>query len=100
MDEKQRLLEQEEEIKDLLAAVPGGIFKYEAKRRGQFTFVSAQLLRLLGYTEAEFRKKFNNCFDDMVYKEDREKVLQSIDDQIQNGAFDTCGYRIGTKSGF
>jgi hypothetical protein len=34
VDEKQRLLEQEEEIKDLLAAVPGGIFKYEAKRRG------------------------------------------------------------------
>ncbi|MCH4158496.1 MAG: ATP-binding protein, partial [Acidaminococcaceae bacterium] len=100
MDEKQRLLEQEEEIKDLLAAVPGGIFKYEAKRRGQFTFVSAQLLRLLGYTEAEFRKKFNNCFDDMVYKEDREKVLQSIDDQIQNGEFDTCEYRIETKSGF
>jgi PAS domain S-box-containing protein len=100
VDEKQRLLEQEEEIKDLLAAVPGGIFKYEAKRRGQFTFVSAQLLRLLGYTEAEFRKKFNNCFDDMVYKEDREKVLQSIDDQIQNGEFDTCEYRIETKSGF
>ena len=100
MDEKQRLLEQEEEIKDLLAAVPGGIFKYEAKPRGQFTFVSAQLLRLLGYTEAEFRTKFNNCFDDMVYKEDREKVLQSIDDQIQNGEFDTCEYRIETKSGF
>lgn len=100
MDEQRIILEQEEEIKDLLAAVPGGIFKYEAKPRGQFTFISAQLLRLLGYTEEEFRKKFNNCFDDMVYEEDRAKVLQSIDDQIQNGEFDTCEYRIETKSGF
>src|SRR5574344_758834 len=99
-DDKMVILEQQEEIKDLLAAVPGGIFKYEAKPRGQFTFISAQLLRLLGYTEEEFRIKFNNCFDDMVYKEDRAKVLKSIDDQIQNGEFDTCEYRIETKSGF
>ena len=100
VDDKKKILEQQEEIKDLLAAVPGGIFKYEAKPRGQFTFISAQLLRLLGYTEEEFRIKFNNCFDDMVYKEDREKVLKSIDNQIQNGEFDTCEYRIETKSGF
>ena len=100
MDDKRTIQEQQEEIKDLLAAIPGGIFKYEAKPRGEFTFISAQLLRLLGYTEAEFRKKFNNCFDDMVYKEDRAKVLKSIDDQIQNGEFDTCEYRIETKSGF
>jgi len=100
MDDRSIILEQQEEIKDLLAAVPGGIFKYEAKPRGQFTFISAQLLRLLGYTEEEFRTKFNNCFDDMVYEEDRAKVLKSIDDQIQNGEFDTCEYRIETKSGF
>ena len=100
MDDRSIILEQQEEIKDLLAAVPGGIFKYEAKPRGQFTFISAQLLRLLGYTEEEFRTKFNNCFDDMVYVEDRANVLKSIDDQIQNGEFDTCEYRIETKSGF
>ena len=56
MDDKRTIQEQQEEIKDLLAAIPGGIFKYEAKPRGEFTFISAQLLRLLGYTEAEFRK--------------------------------------------
>jgi len=100
MDKEKKILEQQEEIKDLLAAVPGGVFKYEAKPGGKFSFVSTQLLRLLGYTEEEFRTKFNNCFDDMVYQEDRAKVLQSIDDQIQTGEFDTCEYRIETKSGF
>ena len=83
----------------MLAAVPGGVFKYEAIPRGQFAFVSAQLLRLLGYTEQEFRQKFNNCFDDMVYVEDRDKVLKSIENQIENGEFDTCEYRIEMKNG-
>ena len=100
MDNEKKIVEQQEEIKNLLAAVPGGVFKYEAKPKGKFTFVSSQLLRLLGYTEEEFKKKFNNCFDDMVYEKDRAKVLKSIDDQIQNGEFDTCEYRIETKSGF
>jgi PAS domain S-box-containing protein len=99
MDDKQKILSQQEEIKNLLAAVPGGIFKYEAKRKGQFTLVSPEMLRLLGYTESEFRTKFHNCFDDMVYEEDREKVLQSIDEQMRYGVFDTCEYRIETKSG-
>jgi signal transduction histidine kinase/CheY-like chemotaxis protein len=35
----------------------------------------------------------------MVYEEDREKVLQSIDEQMRYGVFDTCEYRIETKSG-
>ena len=99
MDDKAVLREQNEEIKNLLAAVPGGVFKYEAIPRGQFAFVSAQLLRLLGYTEQEFRQKFNNCFDDMVYVEDRDKVLKSIENQIENGEFDTCEYRIEMKNG-
>ncbi len=99
MDDQAVLREQNEEIKNLLAAVPGGVFKYEAKPRGQFAFISAQLLRLLGYTEEEFRQKFNNCFDDMVYAEDREKVLKSIDSQVETGEFDTCEYRIEMKNG-
>lgn len=99
MDAKTILQEKNEEIKNLLAAVPGGVFKYEAVPKGQFAFISTQLLRLLGYTEEEFRQKFNNCFDDMVYEEDRDKVLKSIDDQIQNGEFDTCEYRVEMKNG-
>jgi PAS domain S-box-containing protein len=94
-----RLEEQQSEINALLAAFPGGLFKYEATRGGKFTFIGEQMLKTLGYTEAEFRTKFNNCFDDMVYVEDREKVLQSIEDQIKNSDFDTCEYRVETKSG-
>jgi PAS domain S-box-containing protein len=90
---------QEEEITNLLESVPGGVFKYEAKPHGQFSFVSTQLLRVLGYTEQEFRDKFHNCFDEMIYEEDREKTLASIDAQIKKSEFDTCEYRIQAKDG-
>lgn len=93
------LLEKQEEIDTLLAAVPGGIFQYEATKEGTFRFVSEQMLQILGYTAEEFKVKFNNSFTEMVYYKDREKVLQSITDQIKIGSFDTCEYRIETKNG-
>jgi PAS domain S-box-containing protein len=99
INDRLRLEEQQHEINALLAAFPGGLFKYEAARGGKFTFISEQMLKTLGYTEAEFRAKFNNCFDDMVYAEDREKVLQSIEEQIKKSDFDTCEYRVETKTG-
>ena len=37
--------------------------------------------------------------DFMVYEEDRQRVLKEIDDQIANGEYDTCEYRIECKDG-
>ena len=93
------LTRQREEMVEVLSAVPGGVFKYEAKPQGQFSFISTQFLRLLGYTESEFRAKFHNCFDEMVYVGDRAKVLADIDEQLKQSEFDTCQYRIETKDG-
>ena len=99
MEDRKQLIEKQREFDTLLAAFPGGLFKYEAARGGKFTFISTQMLKTLGYNETEFRAKFNNCFDDMVYAEDRDNVLKSIEDQIQESEFDTCEYRIETKDG-
>ena len=99
MKDRRQLIEKQQELDTLLEAFPGGLFKYEAARGGKFTFISAQMLKTLGYNETEFRAKFNNCFDDMVYAEDRDNVLKSIENQIQNSEFDTCEYRIETKDG-
>lgn len=99
MKDRRQLIEKQQELDTLLEAFPGGLFKYEAARGGKFTFISAQMLKTLGYNETEFRAKFNNCFDDMVYAEDRDNVLKSIENQIQSSEFDTCEYRIETKDG-
>jgi PAS domain S-box-containing protein len=83
----------------LLQSAPGGIFSYAQGFDDQFSFISENMLAFLGYTNEEFTKKFANHFSLMVYKDDRERVLQEIDDQIRIRPFDTCEYRIEKKDG-
>ena len=86
-------------LHDLLAVVPGGIFRYRADT-GDFDYVSQNMLTMLGYTREEFRKKFDNKFYNMVYAEDRDRVLHEIrTDLTRTGSTDSCEYRIETKSG-
>jgi len=79
---------------------PGGFFVYAAQEDDQFFFVSENMLRMLGYSAKEFRAAFGNRFRFMVYEEDREKTLKSIEDQIaENGQYDRVDYRILKKDG-
>lgn len=89
------------DLERLVRYAPGGIFSYSAEEDERFGFISANMLRLLGYTETEFREKFDNRFSQMVYEQDREQVLHAIAEQIGSGpdAFDTCRYRIEKKDG-
>lgn len=79
---------------------PGGFFIYAAQENDEFFFVSENMLRMLGYDHEEFRSKFHNRFRFMIYEEDREKTLRSIDEQIaENGQYDRVDYRIVKKNG-
>ena len=78
---------------------PGGIFSYSAEADEQFSYISENMLTLLGYTLKEFTCKFDNRFSQMVYKEDRERALRQIDEQILRGPFDQVEYRIEKKDG-
>ena len=92
------LLHKTEELDSFICSTPGGIFKYSADT-DKFSYISDNMLKLLGYTEKEFRLKFNNCFSDMVWHEDRSKVIGEINDQIAETDYDTCKYRIEAKDG-
>jgi PAS domain S-box-containing protein len=79
---------------------PGGFFIYAAQEDDQFFFVGENMLEMLGYTRSEFHKKFQNRFRYMVYEEDREATLKSIENQIaENGHYDKVDYRIEKKDG-
>lgn len=79
---------------------PGGFFIYEAQENDRFFFVSENMLRMLGYDRTGFSKAFQNRFRYMVYEEDREKTLQSIEEQIaKNGQYDKVDYRIVKADG-
>ncbi|WP_458862867.1 PAS domain-containing hybrid sensor histidine kinase/response regulator [Acidaminobacterium chupaoyuni] len=83
----------------ILQYSPGGIFSYSAEEDEQFSYLSENMLSLLGYTKEEFLKKFENRFSQMVYKEDRRRVLEEVNEQIRRGPFDRCEYRIERKDG-
>ena len=55
------------------------------------------MLYFLGYTQEEFTEKFENRFSRMVYRQDRDRVLQEIEQQIRQSAYDECEYRIERK---
>lgn len=86
--------------KRLLDLMPGGIFRYKAKEDDTFDFVSENMLKMLGYSSEEFRKKFHNRFSNMVWHEDRARILKEIDDQIAVRDSDECDYRIEKGDGF
>jgi len=83
----------------ILRYAPGGVFVYSAEEDEEFSFVSENMLSMLGYTLEEFTEKFENKFSRMIYREDREATLRLIWEQIARGPFDTCSYRIEKKDG-
>lgn len=85
--------------KRILDLLPGGMFRYHAEGDGVFDFISENLLDMLGYTRAEFTRKFNNRFSDMIWHEDRARALAEIDKQIACSDTDQCDYRIEKKDG-
>ena len=87
------------ELDSIIQSTPGGIFSYSAEEDEQFTFVSENMLKMLGYTRDEFIRKFDNRFSPMVWHEDRERVLAEINEQIEGSDFDKCEYRIETGNG-
>ena len=86
-------------LPSLMRNVPGGVFVYSAEEDEEFSFVSENMLHMLGYTLEEFKARFHNRFSEMIYWEDREATLGSIWQQIASGPFDTCFYRIEKKDG-
>lgn len=86
---------------DTIKNIPGGIFKYEADGDQRFFYISSSMLWLLGYdSQNEFMKKFNGRFPDMIYEEDRDRVLREIDSQItKDNCIDYCEYRVERADG-
>ncbi|MEG2915656.1 MAG: EAL domain-containing protein, partial [Oscillospiraceae bacterium] len=87
------------ELISLLDHMPGGVIKYRADEGGHFFFATDSLYHMTGYTREEFKEKFNDQFENFVYKDDRERVLREIDEQTKYGDIDSCEYRVETKNG-
>ncbi len=80
--------------------MPAGAFRYAADGAQEFAYVSSGTLELLHFPTLETFLNTYPTFPDLVYAEDRARVLQEIDRQIaENGCKDYCEYRIRTGTG-
>ncbi len=101
--QRKRLEEHEQALNrrmsELVNTVPGGIVEYlDDGNNDRFSFVSTTMLSMLGYTREQFNAKFDNRFSHMVWYEDREAVLEYIENAA-DGAMPSCEYRIETNEG-
>ncbi|NMP37976.1 MAG: diguanylate cyclase [Clostridiales bacterium] len=87
------------ELNNLLNVIPSGILKYSADSEEQFAYVSKNLIENLGYTQEQFRKKFNNRFCNMVYSKDRDETEANVVRQENNGQIGKFDYRIEAADG-
>jgi PAS domain S-box-containing protein len=89
----------EEVFQQIIDNIPGGVFVYSAEADERFAYLNKNMLTMLGYTREEFDQKFGNRFSQMVYTEDRQRVLKQIDHYISQGSYDNCYYRIEKGDG-
>ena len=71
-----------DELNILLSSMPGGVMSYDADT-GRILYVNEGLLTIFGCGEKEFREHFMDSFSLFVMKEDRHRVKDLIDTQIQ-----------------
>lgn len=83
-----------------MKAVPGGLVRYSCDEKEEISYISEGLLDLLGYRRDEFRDHYHDRFSNIVYEEDRERVLSEINEQVrESGNWDMCKYRVLTRKG-
>lgn len=87
------------ENKSVLQWMPCGVFQAEADANHAFKYISDSMLDMLGYSHDEFLNKFNNCTENMVYKEDRERIYREIRKQMAQGVYTACEFRIEMADG-
>lgn len=79
---------------------PGGLFRYPAQGEDTLDRVSGGLIRMFRCeSEEQFRELTGNTFSGMIFEEDREEALASIESQILSSNDDHLRYRIRCADG-
>lgn len=92
-----------EDMEELLARMPGGLFRYRASDEpgeDTFDYISPGLIQMMGCeSDRDFRVLTGDTFRGFVHPEDREHVLAEIRKQAAATGSDKVTYRIICKNG-
>ncbi len=86
-------------LETVIENIPGGFFRYRNDEKQEFDYISEGFLRLLGHTRDSFEKAYGNRFSNLIHPEDRERVLESIKNQILYSEHDTVEFRVTRMDG-
>ena len=95
-------IEAANKFKKFIDRLPGGFLIYRADEKEEIIYANIALIRMFECKNAkEFARLTDNSFKGIVYKEDYDEVVKSIEHQIsgEDGNVDYVEYRIVTKSG-
>lgn len=98
-ESRKELLLRESEISVLTKNVSCGMHECHADDDLTIIKMSDSFTEMFGYSRAEVREKFHNCFIRMIYEEDRENVKESIRKQLLEGCELELEYRVPLKNG-
>jgi diguanylate cyclase (GGDEF)-like protein len=91
---KDALEKTERDFRSLSSSVPGGICVWRYSEHLEVTYYNDGLCDIIGCTRQEFAEKFADDLVQLIYKEDRKRVLESFYDKSKVGDQITLIYRI------
>lgn len=77
--------------------IPGCVHQCLADPSFTLLTISGGFLNMFGYTRSEIKELFNDRFIDMIYEEDRNRVLQQIFFKGKNSPYVELEYRVVRK---
>ena len=88
------------DLQSLTSNIPGGVYRCRIENEEFFLdFVSGGCLNLLGYENHEFKKVFDKKLIDLVYEQDRQRVVSEITEQLRKSGKYNVEYRLRQKNG-
>ncbi len=79
--------------------LPGGYYRARLEDEYEFLYISRTLLKMLGYTRAEIRGRFDDRLARMIHPEDRERVEREANGILAGKSTDLSPYRILHRDG-
>lgn len=92
------LEEYAQRMEALFANIPGVVYRSENDGQWTMIFLSQRIEELTGYMSRDFQSKKMN-FKDIVFPEDLDRVMETINAQAEKGESFNVEYRIITKTG-
>lgn len=94
-----QLQESERQLSTIMAGLPGMVFRCRNDKNWTMLFVSKGCLALTGYTEEELIQTHVLSYARIIHPEDRRRVLNLVNKNIDSKEHYNISYRIITKTG-